>query len=102
MSETAPFRHPVTPGGFHMSVAMTPCGAPGWVADRGRYRYDPVDPESGRRWPALPDAMGTLADVVVWGGASCLRFHGVRPLKDREHPFAGARRINITFRKVFA
>ncbi|HEY1413294.1 MAG TPA: alpha-ketoglutarate-dependent dioxygenase AlkB, partial [Rhodopila sp.] len=27
----APFRHMVTPGGFTMSVAMTNCGALGWV-----------------------------------------------------------------------
>ncbi len=28
----APFRHMITPGGFRMSVAMTNCGALGWVA----------------------------------------------------------------------
>jgi alkylated DNA repair protein (DNA oxidative demethylase) len=28
----SPFRHMVTPGGFVMSVAMTNCGAAGWVA----------------------------------------------------------------------
>jgi alkylated DNA repair protein (DNA oxidative demethylase) len=39
-------------------------------------------------------------DVVVWGGPSRLRYHGVLPLKDGEHPFAGAYRINLTFRKV--
>ena len=169
----APFRHLVTPGGFRMSVAMTNCGELGWVSDRRGYRYDPVDPESGARWPALPDAFRALAgdaaaragyphflpeaclvnryesgarlsmhqdrderdlrapivsvslglpavflwggdergdkarrvplhhgDVVVWGGPSRLRFHGIAPLKDGEHPFAGAHRINITFRKV--
>lgn len=30
----APFRNMVTPGGFVMSVAMTNCGAAGWVTDR--------------------------------------------------------------------
>jgi alkylated DNA repair protein (DNA oxidative demethylase) len=30
----APFRHMVTPGGHRMSVAMTNCGAAGWVTDR--------------------------------------------------------------------
>ncbi len=175
VAAAAPFRHLETPGGFRMSVAMTNCGELGWVSDRRGYRYDPVDPESGRRWPALPDAMRALArdaaaragypgfapdaclvnryapgarlslhqdrdekdlrapivsvslglaavflwgggergdrtrpvalhhgDVVVWGGPSRLRFHGVRPLKDGEHPFAGAQRVNITFRKVRA
>ena len=169
----APFRHLVTPGGFRMSVAMTNCGELGWVSDRRGYRYDPVDPESGARWPALPDAFRALArdaaaragyvgftpqaclvnryeprarlsmhqdrderdlqapivsvslglpavflwggaarsdkprriplqhgDVVVWGGPSRLRFHGIAGLKDGEHPFAGGHRINITFRKV--
>ena len=29
----APFRHMVTPGGQRMSVALTNCGALGWVSD---------------------------------------------------------------------
>lgn len=39
-------------------------------------------------------------DVVVWGGPSRLRFHGVLPLKDGEHPLLGRKRYNITFRKA--
>ncbi|MBR1219634.1 DNA oxidative demethylase AlkB [Bradyrhizobium sp. U87765 SZCCT0131] len=57
----APFRHLITPGGYRMSVAMTNCGAVGWVSDRSGYRYDPVDPESGRHWPAMPEAFAALA-----------------------------------------
>ncbi len=173
VSAAAPFRHLVTPGGQRMSVAMTNCGELGWVSDRRGYRYDPVDPESGAPWPALPEPFRELAhaaaaragypafapdaclvnryapgarlslhqdrderdlrapivsvslglpavflwggdargdparrvalhhgDVAVWGGPSRLRFHGVLALRDGEHPFAGAQRINITFRKV--
>jgi DNA oxidative demethylase len=59
--ERAPFRHMVTPGGHRMSVAMTNCGATGWVTDRVGYRYDHRDPESGRRWPAMPDEFAALA-----------------------------------------
>ena len=171
----APFRHMETPGGFRMSVAMTNCGELGWVSDRRGYRYDPIDPDSGERWPAMPDSFRALAaeaaaraghadfvpdaclinryapgarlsmhqdrdekdlrapivsvslglpavflwggdaradkarrvplqhgDVVVWGGPSRLRFHGVLALKDGEHPFAGGHRINLTFRKARA
>ena len=47
LTEAAPFRHMVTPGGFTMSVAMTNCGDAGWVSDRHGYRYDRRDPESG-------------------------------------------------------
>jgi DNA oxidative demethylase len=57
----APFRHMTTPGGFRMSVAMTNCGALGWVTDRSGYRYDAIDPESGRRWPDMPAAFLRLA-----------------------------------------
>lgn len=56
----APFRHMLTPGGHRMSVAMTNCGAVGWVTDRTGYRYDPVDPHSGRRWPYEPGARLSL------------------------------------------
>jgi alkylated DNA repair protein (DNA oxidative demethylase) len=57
----APFRHMVTPGGFTMSVAMTNCGRAGWVTDRTGYRYDPIDPRTGRAWPALPALLARLA-----------------------------------------
>ncbi len=173
VTAAAPFRHLITPGGLRMSVAMTNCGALGWVSDRLGYRYDAVDPDTGRAWPAMPDALRALAhaaaaragfadfapdaclvnryapgsrlgmhqdrdeqdlrapivsvslglpavfawggdaradkarrvplhhgDVVVWGGPARLRFHGVLPLKDGEHPFAGRYRINLTFRKA--
>jgi len=169
----APFRHMVTPGGFTMSVAMTNCGAAGWVTDRTGYRYDRCDPDSGRPWPGMPAAFLHLAtaaaeaagfpdfapdaclinryqpgarlslhqdrnerdmaapivsvslglpavfqfgglqrsdpvrriavqhgDVVVWGGPSRLRYHGILPLADGEHPLLGRARVNLTFRKA--
>jgi DNA oxidative demethylase len=167
----APFRHLVTPGGFRMSVAMTNCGALGWVSDRRGYRYDAHDPDTGAPWPPMPVSFTALAraaatetgfadfapdvclinryvpgarltlhqdrnergldapivsvslglpamflfgglergdkavrvpllhrDVVVWGGASRMRFHGVLPLKPGRHPLLGECRINLTFR----
>jgi DNA oxidative demethylase len=57
----SPFRHMVTPGGFVMSVAMTNCGAAGWVTDRSGYRYDALDPESGKPWPPMPASFLDLA-----------------------------------------
>lgn len=45
----------ITPGGLRMSVDMTNCGTLGWISDRNGYRYDPVDPETGLRWPAMPE-----------------------------------------------
>ena len=169
----APFRHMVTPGGFVMSVAMTNCGVAGWVTDRTGYRYAPIDPQTGKPWPAMPAVFGRLAtdaaaeagypgfapdaclvnryepgarlslhqdrdeadygapivsvslglpavflfggtqrqqpvkrlrlahgDVVVWGGAMRLAFHGVMPLVDGEHPATGRSRINLTFRRA--
>ena len=173
VTDTAPFRHLVTPGGFRMSVAMTNCGAYGWASDRRGYRYDAIDPESGQAWPAMPATFldlgraaalaagytqfepdvclvnrytpgtrltlhqdrdegdfahpivsislgvpatfqwGGLArgdkirryalhhgDVVVWGGPSRLRFHGIAPLKDGDHPRTGNIRFNLTFRRA--
>lgn len=171
--EQAPLRHMVTPGGFRMSVAMSNCGAYGWVTDRRGYRYDALDPVNDKAWPHMPEVFSTLAknaaaqagfqnfvpdaclinryeagarmslhqdknerdftqpivsvslgipalflfggmqrvgkvmrvplthgDVVVWGGAARLRYHGVLPLKAASHPTVGACRINLTFRKV--
>jgi alkylated DNA repair protein (DNA oxidative demethylase) len=167
----APLRHMVTPGGQRMSVAMSNCGALGWVSDRRGYRYARLDPDSGRAWPALPAAVCSLAaaaaeravftgfvadaclisryaagarlslhqdrderdfdrpivsvslglpavflfgglqrsdpvvrvalahgDVVVWGGPSRLRHHGVLPLKAGCHALTGPCRVNLSLR----
>ncbi len=59
--KAAPFRHLITPGGHTMSVAMTNCGRVGWVSDARGYRYDPVDPDSGQNWPAMPPSLQNLA-----------------------------------------
>jgi DNA oxidative demethylase len=58
----APFRHLITPGGYRMSVAMTNCGCYGWVSDASGYRYDAIDPESGKPWPAMPAPFRKLAE----------------------------------------
>ncbi len=173
VAATSPFRRMTTPGGFPMSVAMTNCGAVGWITERSGYRYDPTDPQTRRPWPAMtalfaglaaraaaaagftgfaPDAClinryepgarmslhqdrderdftqpivsvslglpcrflwgGTKradkaqrmtlwsGDVVVWGGATRLVFHGVAPLATGEHPLTGGLRFNLTFRKA--
>lgn len=42
----------------------------------------------------------THGDVVVWGGAARLFFHGVLPIKAGVHPLLGEQRINLTFRKA--
>lgn len=171
ITTAAPLRHLITPGGFRMSVAITNCGSLGWISDRRGYRYSSLDPETGRPWPAMPDALLALAqsaaaeagyahftpdaclinryvpsarmtlhqdrnekdfsqpivsvslglpavfqlggmqrsdktlrvplehgDVLIWGGASRLRFHGVLPLKAGWHDVLGEQRINLTFR----
>lgn len=57
----SPFRHLITPGGHTMSVAMTNCGRVGWVSDPSGYRYDPIDPDSGKPWPEMPAPFRDLA-----------------------------------------
>jgi len=173
IASQAPFRRMETPGGHRMSVAMTNCGPLGWVTDRRGYRYSALDPESGRPWPPLPDALRRLAagaaaragfpgfepdaclinryepgakmslhqdrnevdftqpiisvslglpatflfggmersqrpmrvplrhgDVLVWGGPDRLRYHGILPIREGEHPLLGRVRINLTVRKA--
>lgn len=72
IAAAAPFRNMATPGGWRMSVAMTNCGEAGWVTDRRGYRYDRLDPESAKRWPAMPglfrDLAARAAAAVGYGG----------------------------------
>lgn len=169
----SPLRHMSTPGGRSMSVAMSNCGELGWVSDQRGYRYTAIDPQTGLRWPPMPDAFKGLAqsaaeragypafkpdaclincyaplarlslhqdrdesdlsqpvvsvslglpavflfgglarndaavrvalthgDVVVWGGPSRLRYHGVLPLASDEHVLCGAQRFNLSFRRA--
>jgi alkylated DNA repair protein (DNA oxidative demethylase) len=39
-------------------------------------------------------------DVVVWGGAARMVYHGVAPLVASQSPLCGNHRINLTFRKA--
>ncbi len=61
VAQQAAFRQMVTPGGYRMSVAMTSCGARGWVTDAQGYRYAPRDPQSQRPWPVMPEVLLRLA-----------------------------------------
>ena len=58
----APFFLPVMPrSGRPFSVQMTNLGTLGWVSDRQGYRYQPLHPETGEPWPAIP------ADILeIW------------------------------------
>jgi alkylated DNA repair protein (DNA oxidative demethylase) len=71
----APYRHMVTPGGYRMSVAMTNCGAVGWITDRRGYRYAAVDPQTEKPWPPMPPVFAEFAaDAAAAAG-----FHGFAP-----------------------
>lgn len=55
---SAPLYRPVMPQSGHpFSVEMTSCGPLGWVSDKSGYRYQPSHPETGKTWPAMPDAV---------------------------------------------
>jgi alkylated DNA repair protein (DNA oxidative demethylase) len=58
---SSPLRHMVTPGGWKMSVAMSNCGDAGWVSDHSGYRYDRIDPDTAKAWPAMPPAFLIIA-----------------------------------------
>lgn len=71
----SPLRFMTTPGGYRMSVAMSNCGTLGWVSDRSGYRYSPLDPLSGRSWPAMPPVFRELAVQA----AGCAGFGAYAP-----------------------
>lgn len=60
-----PPRRMMTPGGKPMSVAMSNCGALGWVSDRDGYRYTAEDPLTGLPWPAMPPVLMALATAAA-------------------------------------
>jgi alkylated DNA repair protein (DNA oxidative demethylase) len=70
-------------------IVSVSLGLPAVFLFGGLHRADPT-----RRLPL------SHGDVVVWGGPSRLRYHGVLPLEDGEHPDFGRARINLTFRRT--
>jgi alkylated DNA repair protein (DNA oxidative demethylase) len=75
VAQTAPMRRMTTARGWCMSVAMTNCGDAGWLSDRNGYRYDAIDPQTNRPWPAMPEIFANLAVRA----ASAAGFDGFRP-----------------------
>ena len=47
--------------GKPLSVQMSNFGSLGWVSDRSGYRYQPLHPETGRPWPAIPEPI-----LAIW------------------------------------
>ena len=83
----SPFRFMSTPGGYRMSVAMTSCGAVGWVTDGSGYRYDALDPLGAARWPQMPPVFRELA-VQAAGAAGFADFEPDACLINRYEPGA--------------
>jgi len=87
VAQAAPWRHMTTVGGWRMSVAMTNCGDAGWLSDHSGYRYDAIDPQTGRQWPAMPDEFAALAARAA-GAAGFERFAPDACLINRYEPGA--------------
>ena len=61
ITQSAALRHMTTARGWRMSVAMTNCGAAGWLSDSRGYRYDANDPLTNLPWPSMPEIFADLA-----------------------------------------
>jgi alkylated DNA repair protein (DNA oxidative demethylase) len=86
-----------------MSVGMTNCGEVGWLSGPDGYCYSEFEPETGQRWPEMPDALrdtaaaaaseagfdGFLPDaclVNLYGPNSRMGLHQDRDEPDLSHP----------------
>lgn len=91
IAAAAPFRHMVVRGGRRMSVAMTSCGSVGWVTDESGYRYDRLDPATGRPWPPLPDLFLALAARAAHQAG----FRGYEPDSCLLNEYASGTRLSL-------
>jgi DNA oxidative demethylase len=55
LDEAPLFRPRMPRTGKPFSVMMSNCGPLGWVSDETGYRYQPMHPETGKSWPAIPE-----------------------------------------------
>ena len=74
---------------FSQPIVSVSLGAPAVFLFGGLKRAD-----RSQRVPLLH------GDVVVWGGPDRLRYHGILPLKEGQHPHLGNQRLNLTLRKA--
>lgn len=74
---------------FAQPIVSVSLGLPAVFQWGGQTRHDPLR--------KLTLAHG---DVLVWGGADRLRYHGIQTIQPGEHPQLGACRLNLTFRKA--
>lgn len=51
--------------GQPLSVRMSNCGPLGWVTDEAGYRYQPLHPQTGRPWPAMPAILLAAWDALA-------------------------------------
>lgn len=72
---------------WNAPIVSVSLGLPAVFQWGGLERSSPV-----RRIPLLH------GDVLVWGGATRMAYHGILPLPGGEHPLLGAQRWNLTFR----
>lgn len=71
VASQSPFRQMVTPGGYTMSVAMTNCGHLGWTSHRQGYLYSPIDPQTNKPWPAMPQSFHNLCQRAATFMSTC-------------------------------
>lgn len=69
IAATSPFRRMATAGDFTMPVAMTNCGAAGWLTDRTGYRYHRNNPDSGQPW--VREGRQVAFSIIFHNAAAC-------------------------------
>ena len=60
LEENPVYRGAMPRTGKPLSVSNTNLGPLGWVSDIKGYRYQPLHPETGKAWPAIPDMLMDL------------------------------------------
>ena len=82
LNEAPLFRPRMPRTGKPFSVRMSNCGAVGWVSDEAGYRYQPTHPQTGRRWPPMPErlarAWGELAPEAPPPEACLINFYDAK------------------------
>jgi alkylated DNA repair protein (DNA oxidative demethylase) len=74
---------------FSNPIVSVSLGLPATFQFGGLRRQDPTQKIALRH-----------GDIVVWGGKSRLRYHGIAELRDGEHDLVGRMRLNLTFRRA--
>ncbi|MFP1591678.1 alpha-ketoglutarate-dependent dioxygenase AlkB [Escherichia coli] len=88
VASQSPFRQMVQPRRIYHVGGNPNCGLLGWTTNRQGYLYSPIDPQTNKPWPAMPQSFHDLCQRAATAAgypelrARCLSYQPLRSWRE--------------------